>query len=100
MRNLLFLNIMTTLTAGRIEQREQSDACIGSAESRKMKTEGQQIEQKKQLLAEKVKEIKVLYDELVEAGVIELSDNDLDKAAGGAPIYLSHLPNGQPNALV
>ena len=56
----------------------------------------EQIEQKKQLLAEKVKQIKAIYDELVEAGAIELSedelvetgawplsDDDLDKAAGG-----------------
>ena len=44
----------------------------------------EQIEQKKQLLAEKTKEMKALYDELVEAGAIELSEDDLDKAAGGA----------------
>ena len=43
----------------------------------------EQIEQKKQLLAEKTKEMKAIYDELVEAGAIELSDDDLDKAAGG-----------------
>ena len=42
-----------------------------------------QIEQKKQLLAEKMKEMKAIYDELVEAGVIELSDDDLDQTAGG-----------------
>ena len=43
----------------------------------------EQIEQKKQLLAEKMKEMKAIYDELVEAGAIELSENDLDQAAGG-----------------
>ena len=43
----------------------------------------EQIEQKKQLLAERMKEMKALYDELVEAGAIELSDDDLDQAAGG-----------------
>ena len=43
----------------------------------------EQIEQKKQLLEEKMKEMKALYDELVEAGAIELSDDDLDQAAGG-----------------
>ena len=43
----------------------------------------EQIEQKKQLLAEITKEMKAIYDELVEAGAIELSDDDLDKAAGG-----------------
>ena len=50
----------------------------------------EQIEQKKQLLAEKTKEIKAIYDELVEAGAIELSDDALDNAAGGVPPgYLS-----------
>ena len=43
----------------------------------------EQIEQKKQLLTEKLKEMKAIYDELVEAGAIELTDEDLDKAAGG-----------------
>ena len=43
----------------------------------------EQIEQKKQLLEEKMKEMKAIYDELVEAGAIELSDDDLDQAAGG-----------------
>ena len=47
----------------------------------------EQIEQKKKLLAEKMKEMKAIYDELVEAGAIELSEDDLDKAAGGAPFY-------------
>lgn len=43
----------------------------------------EQIEQKKRLLEEKKKEAKALYDELVEAGAIELSEDDLDQAAGG-----------------
>ena len=43
----------------------------------------EQIEQKKQLLEEKMKEMKAIYHELVEAGAIELSDDDLDQAAGG-----------------
>ena len=84
----------------------------------------QEIEQKKQLLAEKVKQMKAIYDELVEAGAIalgsplatkpmeqreqsdaciesaesrqrktksqgtqELSEEDLDKAAGGTHTY-------------
>ena len=42
-----------------------------------------QIEQKKQLLAEKMKEMKALYGELVEAGAIEIPEEDLEKAAGG-----------------
>ena len=43
----------------------------------------EQIEQKKQLLAEKMKEVRAIYDELVEAGAIELSEDKLDQAAGG-----------------
>ena len=85
----------------------------------------EQIEQKKQLLEEKVKQMKAIYNELVEAGAIalgsplatkpmeqreqsdaciesaesrqktesqgtqELSDDDLDKAAGGFTIYIN-----------
>ena len=47
-----------------------------------------QIEQKKQLLAEKMKEAKAIYDELVEAGAIELSDDDLEGASGGAMSFI------------
>ena len=47
----------------------------------------EQIEQKKQLLEEKKKEIKAIYDELVEAGAIALDDDDLDQAAGGTPDF-------------
>ena len=59
----------------------------------------EQIEQKKQLLAEKMKEMKAIYDELVEAGAItpgsplategmqELADDDLDQAAGGSGCF-------------
>ena len=43
----------------------------------------EQIEQKKQLLEEKMKEMKAIYNELVEVGAIELSEDDLDQAAGG-----------------
>ena len=43
----------------------------------------EQIEQKKQLLEEKTKEMKAICKELVEAGAMELSDDDLDQAAGG-----------------
>ena len=45
----------------------------------------QQIEQKKQLLAEKMKEMKALYNELAEAGAIEISEEDLENVAGGIP---------------
>ena len=47
----------------------------------------EQIEQKKQLLAEKMKEAKVLQDELVEAGAIPMDDDELDGVAGGRPGY-------------
>ena len=43
----------------------------------------EQIEQKKQLLAEKMNEMKAIHDELVEAGALSLSDEDLEKVAGG-----------------
>ena len=45
----------------------------------------QQIEQKKQLLAEKMKEAKVIYDELMEAGAVPMDDDELDQVAGGRP---------------
>ena len=43
----------------------------------------EQIEQKKQLLAEKMKEVKALYDELVEAGAIEIPEEALGEVDGG-----------------
>ena len=46
----------------------------------------EQIQEKKQLLAEKVKEMKTIYDELVEAGAIELTDEELDGVAGGGKV--------------
>ena len=46
----------------------------------------EQIDQKKQLLAEKLKEMKAIYDELVEAGAIELTDEELDGVAGGGVV--------------
>ena len=46
----------------------------------------EQIEQKKQLLTKKVKEMKAIYDELVEAGAIELTDEELDGVAGGGKV--------------
>ena len=47
----------------------------------------EQIEQKTQLLAEKLKEMKAIYDELVEAGAIELSEDELDQIAGGGKTW-------------
>ena len=50
----------------------------------------EQIEQKKQLLAEKMKEMKAIYDELVEAGALPLDEDELDQAAGGTPLFILH----------
>ena len=46
----------------------------------------EQIEQKKQLLAQKIKEMKAIYDELVEAGAIELTDEELNAIACGSAV--------------
>ena len=43
----------------------------------------EQIEQKKQQLKQLAEEVKVLKDELVEAGAWPMDEDDLDKAAGG-----------------
>ena len=43
-----------------------------------------QIEQKKQLLIEKTREMKAIYDELVAVGAIELSDEQLNEINGGS----------------
>ena len=43
----------------------------------------QEIERLKQLLEEKQKEVKVLYDKLMEAGAWPLDDDALDVVAGG-----------------
>ena len=45
----------------------------------------EQIEQKMQQLKQLTEEVNALTKELVEAGAIELSDEDLEKAAGGTP---------------
>ena len=47
----------------------------------------QQIEQKKAQLKQLAKEAQQLKNELVEAGAWPLSDDDLDKAAGGLPLF-------------
>lgn len=44
-----------------------------------------EIEMLKQQLEEKKKEIDVIYDKLVEAGVVPLPDDFLDEVAGGCP---------------
>ena len=53
------------------------------------KLTNEQIEQKKQLLAEKMKAMKAIYDELAEAGAIEITDDDLENVAGGIPGLVS-----------
>ena len=86
---------METLTKELMEQREQSDACIDSAESRQKKAEdqlmerqkkaeGQQMEQQKQQLKDEQKKAE---GQLVEEGAWPLDDDDLDQAAGGSPIF-------------
>ena len=60
---------MATMTDELKEQREQSDACIGSAESRQKKAE----------------EVNQLHDELVEADALPLDEDELDDVAGGDP---------------
>lgn len=47
----------------------------------------EQIEQKLQQLQQLAEEVNVLTKELAEAGAIELSEEDLDKVAGGRPVY-------------
>ena len=46
----------------------------------------QEIEQLKQQLKEKQEEIRVIYDQLVDAGAVPLPDDFLDSVAGGFPI--------------
>ena len=64
----------------------------------------EQIEQKKQQLKQLAEEVKALKDELVEAGAIELSEDDLDQAAGGYfidpsynPFNRTPMPNPEPD---
>ena len=53
----------------------------------------EQIEQKKQLLAEKMKEAKVIYDELMEVSAVPLDDDVLDQVAGGRRDPLDNILN-------
>ena len=56
----------------------------------------EQIEQKKQLLAEKLNEMKVISDELKDCGIEMLSDDELDDVAGGGKLgdWLSKIFGG------
>ena len=51
------------------------------------------IEQKKQRLKQLAEEVKALTQELAEAGAIELSEDDLDKAAGGLSVVGDIVPH-------
>ena len=54
----------------------------------------EQIEAKKQQLKQLTEEVEQLKNELVEAGAIELSEDDLDKAAGGnIPLHRGQHPD-------
>ncbi len=56
----------------------------------------EQISQKKQQLKQLAEEVKVLTQELAEAGAIELSEDDLDKAAGGLHCRPRSCPQTKP----
>ena len=57
-----------------------------------------EIELLKQQLEEKKKEIDVIYDKLVEAGVVPLPDDFLDEVAGGMTvIYHPAAPSPTPS---
>ena len=57
----------------------------------------QEIEQLQQQLKEKTKEVKEIYDKLVEAGVMEMPDDALDQVAGGGIYINGKLVTGIPN---
>ena len=52
----------------------------------------QEIERLKQQLKEKQEEIRVIYDKLVEAGVVPVPDDILDSVAGGTPARFTVTP--------
>ena len=56
----------------------------------------EQIEQKKQQLKQLAAEAQQLKDELVEAGVWPLDEDDLDQAAGGIGAPLVGQPDSRP----
>ena len=57
----------------------------------------QEIERLKQQLKEKQEEIRVIYDKLVEAGVMEMPDDALDQVAGGGYYINGRLVTGIPD---
>ena len=52
----------------------------------------QEIERLKQQLKEKQEEIRVIYDKLVEAGVVPVPDDILDSVAGGTRFTVTPFP--------
>ena len=57
----------------------------------------EQIKAKKLQLKQLAEEVKQLRDELVEAGAIELSEDDLDQAAGGSYMPDRVIPHKDPD---
>ena len=59
-----------------------------------------QIEQKKQQLKQLTEQVKDIVEELTEAGALPLDEDDLDKAAGGAPFSIDFLIPRAPKKLL
>ena len=57
----------------------------------------EEIELLKQQLEEKKKEIDLIYDKLVEAGVVPLPDDFLDEVSGGNRTYGPVAPSPTPS---
>ncbi len=57
----------------------------------------QEIERLKQQLKEKQEEIRVIYDKLVEAGVVPVPDDILDSVAGGLCGTITPFPSYKPH---
>ena len=55
----------------------------------------QEIERLKQQLKEKQEEIRVIYDKLVEAGVVPVPDDILDSVAGGFRGTITPFPSSK-----
>ena len=58
-----------------------------------------EVEQLKQQLSQKIGEVKSIYDKLMEAGVVPLSDDFLDTfsgGGGGSPLPTSFVPPPPP----
>ena len=60
----------------------------------------QEIERLKQQLKEKQEEIRVIYDKLVEAGVVPVPDDILDSVAGGFVGTITPFPSSRISTYV